>query len=247
MNNSTVARQQRMVLRSRRNAAKTTATDSRVAHGNRVAGNHHEHGHGQGLADQMRAERVTATGHEAVSRPGWRTAFWGFLAGAVAIKLWQNFQHVPGSWAAAIGGGIVVGGLVWLAAYGLILVRHHLSVAPRASSRRLSPQIGCGDPRCMLEPCATYLLPSPTAKAPDRDDKRSGVGRVAKKLSPVKSDAVPLEVLHRAAPACPDCIASTRVDKHQPPGMVALITAHQATCPYYENLVDSASVNTTGY
>ena len=51
----------------------------------------------------------------------------------------------------------------------------------------------------------------------------------------------PATVVHRPAPACPDCIATAWLDHRQPPGMVGLIIVHELSCPNYARATGTGS------
>ncbi len=236
MGTQTLVRQQRLITRARGHAATARDATDLLAHDDRVAQNRNMYGGGQAIADRSRADDVHAVRDEARTPPGWRTFVGVALIAGALISVIQMSPH-GGRWDAqlVVAGAIVLSGFVWLVCYGLFALHRRGGRTSRAAVLMASPTIGCGDPNCPLEPCATFLLdPGLSTAAADLDTELRALHHAAA-ASPLGPSATGSEIVHRPAPACPDCIASVRLDPRQAPGMVGIITVHQPSCPYFRN------------
>jgi hypothetical protein len=247
MTNTVVVHQQRLVTRARVQAAEAADAWDLAANGERVTENLRLHGGGQGIADDMRADNATATRQETATSPGTRTFLWSGILGAACVAAVEQAPH-NGHWSTdrVLAGFIVVGGLVWLIRYGLFALKRSSGRTHRAAGATASPTIGCGDPACPLEPCATYLsFPIGVSEPVDLDAELRALDRSASESraenDPSETTGRGLaEIVHRPAPACPDCIATAWLDHRQPPGMVGLIIVHEPSCPYYAKAIVSS-------
>ena len=242
MSTTTVVHAQRLIVRAQARAARVADAHDLVAHDERVARNLAWYGPGQGLADGMRAQDASAARAETWRRPGLRTFFWpGVLGAAFAAAVEQAPHGVPWSWATVLAAFVVTGSVVWLVRYGVFATKARAGRQYRAAASAAAPMIGCGDPACPLEPCTTHFAdPIDELAAVDLDAELRSLEHAARTVPGDLAGDGRAEIVHRPAPACPDCIASTRLDPDQPPGMVGLITVHEPTCPYYAHAAASA-------
>jgi hypothetical protein len=242
MTTTMVVHQQRLITRARVRAAAVTDAEDLTAHGSRVSQNLRLHGSGQGLADGMRADNAAATREEAWQRPGLRTFFWsGLLGAAFAVAVEQAPHAAQWSWVPILAAFVVTGALVSLARYSVSAAQGRAGLGHRATAAAASSTIGCGDPDCPLEPCATYLsVPIGASDPVDLDAELRALQNEAHTDPGDIASAGRAEIVHRPAPACPDCIATAWLDHRQPPGMVGLITVHEPSCPYYAKAIASS-------
>jgi hypothetical protein len=165
MSTDAVSRQQRLVVRARRQITERITAGERAAHDRRVAANQRRHGHGQELADRMHAS--APLGDDITGRPGWRTFLLAAVISAAFLAAVQGAPH-NGSWNVPLlfGGAVVVGLLVWSVRFAITGRRHQSLLADRELAAELSPMIGCGVADCGWEPCTTYRRRSEPAAAP---------------------------------------------------------------------------------